>query len=364
MILLMLIAYPVQTRFGMYGLAITEFAILAMALGFAAITKQPFKQVFPFKKPTLTHFGGSSLIYGGAYMLVIATGNLQSYFFPASLEVNQFLSAFFRSETLLIALLIVAVMPGICEELLYRGFLQHSFGGVRPWVRVLTVGIMFGIFHFDIYRFTPTMILGLALSYIMLKTGNLWLPIFFHFIHNAFGVLGTFSLSETIETDASLSFSQMTGIVLFFTGISAILIFIGRNVLNNKKSKDITPSRRLLIYAVSSIIAFAGLITIGLSEMPTGAHVYHINMRAGVGSELWDIHRFDVEKDGEYSFDFKWENAYGSAEIKDFDGNIIYSQSGTDFSNNGKLFFKAGFYTFQYFFEPVREDASFYARIT
>jgi len=350
----------------MYGLLITELAILAMALGFAAITKQPFNQIFPFKKPTFRHFGGGLLIYGGAYLLVLSAGLIQMYFFPQSSEVNQFLSDFFRSETLFIALFVVAVMPGICEEFLYRGFLQSSFGGVKPWVRVLIIGVMFGIFHFDIYRFTPTMILGLAFSYIMLKTGNLWLPILFHFINNAYGILSIFLLSDIdVAADANLSFEYTIGNALLFSGIAAILIYIGWKILNNKKDKNISLSRRLLVYILSSLITLTGFVMLGLSETLSRPPIFETNMTAGIGSELTDIQSFEVERYGEYRFDFKWENAYGSAEIKDSHSNIVY-ESGVGENGlrvTGSLHLEKGTYTIEYIFRPVREDASFKAII-
>lgn len=78
-----------------------------------------------------------------------------------------------------------AVSPAICEELLFRGLLLQSL--IRkvstPWAIILT-GILFGLFHLDPYRLLGTTILGIIMSYVMIRAMSLLAPIFYHLVNN------------------------------------------------------------------------------------------------------------------------------------------------------------------------------------
>jgi len=88
---------------------------------------------------------------------------------------------------LLLNLLIVAGLAALSEELFFRGalqqFLQEKFrnGHAAVWLSAL----IFSMVHFQFYGFMPRLFLGALLGYLFLYTGNLWIPIIFHFINNA-----------------------------------------------------------------------------------------------------------------------------------------------------------------------------------
>lgn len=99
-------------------------------------------------------------------------------------------------------LFIVAILPAIGEELLFRGVLQqlikkmigNSHGAI--WI----TAILFSALHLQFYGFLPRMLLGLLFGYLVEWTGTLWLPIVAHFINNAAGVLIFFFTGEGLET--------------------------------------------------------------------------------------------------------------------------------------------------------------------
>ncbi|SFH10546.1 CPBP family intramembrane glutamic endopeptidase [Pedobacter insulae] len=90
----------------------------------------------------------------------------------------------------LITLFVIAVMPAICEEFLFRGALQRIF---LRWVRsphlaIWISAIIFSVIHFQFYGFFPRLFLGAAFGYIYFWTGSLWYTIFAHFLNNGFAV--------------------------------------------------------------------------------------------------------------------------------------------------------------------------------
>ena len=89
-----------------------------------------------------------------------------------------------------ITLTIIAVVPAICEEFLFRGALQRTFLRLikNPHVAIWISAIIFSTIHFQFYGFFPRLFLGAAFGYIYFWTGSLWYTIFAHFLNNGFAV--------------------------------------------------------------------------------------------------------------------------------------------------------------------------------
>lgn len=92
---------------------------------------------------------------------------------------------------LLVNLIIMAVVPAIGEELMFRGVLQGMFRELTGnlHMAVILSAILFSAFHMQFYGFVPRMVLGLVFGYLLIWTGNMWWPILGHFINNGAAVL-------------------------------------------------------------------------------------------------------------------------------------------------------------------------------
>jgi membrane protease YdiL (CAAX protease family) len=139
------------------------------------------------------------------------------------------------------AFFIIAVMPAICEEALHRGFILSSLASVKnKWIIVLSMGVIFGLFHLDLYRFLPTAVLGMALSYIMIETKNMVLPFFFHFINNALTTLAS-STTKSQPTLTEINSGMMLTALAAFLVIGAIIPFLllfGSRLIHCKEAVD------------------------------------------------------------------------------------------------------------------------------
>lgn len=81
--------------------------------------------------------------------------------------------------------LMIAIVPPIVEELLFRGTLQQLLQKqVGPHVAIILAGAFFSGIHMEFYGFLPRMMLGVMFGYLFLWSGSLWVPIFAHFLHN------------------------------------------------------------------------------------------------------------------------------------------------------------------------------------
>lgn len=107
------------------------------------------------------------------------------------------LTGLFMKDTLwssmVFNLLMMAVIPALGEELVFRGVLQRLLiKWFRPaWISILFTAIIFSAFHMQFYGFLPRLILGLILGYAFYATGRLWVPIVIHFINNGMVVVVT-----------------------------------------------------------------------------------------------------------------------------------------------------------------------------
>jgi membrane protease YdiL (CAAX protease family) len=92
---------------------------------------------------------------------------------------------------LFVNIVVMAVTPAFCEELLFRGVIQNQ---LEKWfknahVAVWVAAIIFSAIHFQFYGFFPRMILGAALGYLLVYGKSLWLPIVVHCVNNSLAVI-------------------------------------------------------------------------------------------------------------------------------------------------------------------------------
>ena len=92
---------------------------------------------------------------------------------------------------LLTNIFILAIIPAIAEEMIFRGILQQILcrifrsGHAAIWI----TAIFFSAIHLQFFGFLPRLLLGLCFGCIFFWTGNLWIPILAHFVNNVVPVL-------------------------------------------------------------------------------------------------------------------------------------------------------------------------------
>lgn len=280
MLLFLFVFAPLQYYLGMAGLLLTELGLLAVTLLAVRLTGQSFREVFPIYRPRFGQIMGTILMWGGCFLSVMLVTLVLMLFFPEGfLNVSSSMNAVFSSIPAFFAFLIVAVSPAICEEAMHRGFIMHTFRNIsRDWVVVLCIGLIFGLFHMDPYRFLPTALLGMGLAYIMRKSSNMLLPALFHFINNSISFLsGLGSSAETAESSLEMisdpSFVLIgLGSYLIIGCFAPVLLFTGSYLLRKSsgclpKYSDIRLALTIVgVISASVLMASAG-ITIILMNM-------------------------------------------------------------------------------------------------
>ena len=147
-------------------------------------------------------------------------------------------TAFLQMDTiwdLFYTILVIAVVPAIGEELLFRGYLQQKLGNwlSNPHTAILITAFLFSAIHFHFQGMIPRFALGVLLGYLFYWSNSLWLPILAHFVNNAQAVIFSFPLFK-IDSGAysMLSETKVDPMVALFSlaSVSLLLYILYQNI--------------------------------------------------------------------------------------------------------------------------------------
>ena len=155
-------------------------------------------------------------------------------------ELTKFLTTFRTVPQLAMAVLTIALMPALSEEVLFRGVLQRKF---IVWTGNIHAGIwlaaaLFSAIHLQFYGFVPRMLLGALFGYLYVWSGNLWVPILAHFVNNGFTILLIFLFNRrltSINIDSAQSVPLPVVLVGALVTVVALVFFKRMNTKRNVK---------------------------------------------------------------------------------------------------------------------------------
>jgi membrane protease YdiL (CAAX protease family) len=129
---------------------------------------------------------------------------------------------------LLINLLMLAIIPAVGEELIFRACLQKIFG---RWtgnyhLAIWITAILFSAIHFQFYGFLPRMLLGALFGYLLVWSGSLWLPILAHFLNNGIAVVTAYVFQQQGKSLDLMYESDPASQPVFIASIAALAVLI------------------------------------------------------------------------------------------------------------------------------------------
>jgi len=150
--------------------------------------------------------------------------------------------AFLQMDTiwdLFYTILVIAVVPAIGEELLFRGYLQQKLCNwlSNPHTAILITAFLFSAIHFHFQGMIPRFALGVLLGYLFYWSNSLWLPILAHFVNNAQAVIFSYPLFKVDSGAYSmLSETRVDPMIALFSLASVVLLlYILHQNINIKK---------------------------------------------------------------------------------------------------------------------------------
>jgi ABC-2 type transport system permease protein/sodium transport system permease protein len=133
-------------------------------------------------------------------------------------------------------LLAMAVMPAVCEELLFRGYLFAALRPERrPWFAILTAAVAFGAFHLVtptgilFAKLLPSTLLGIVLGWVRWRSGSVLPAMLLHACHN--GIVTLLLLYQGPLADAGVAVEEQSHLPLLWIAASAGAALIAAGLL-------------------------------------------------------------------------------------------------------------------------------------
>lgn len=123
-----------------------------------------------------------------AFVVGVGIAEFTAIFLPVPPQVMEAFGQFLLPEGMGVVQLVIllAVLPGITEEIAFRGLLLHGLRRrMGPVALCLVVGGIFGLFHVSLFRIFPTAYLGSLLALITILTGSIFPAMLWHALNNA-----------------------------------------------------------------------------------------------------------------------------------------------------------------------------------
>lgn len=144
---------------------------------------------------------------------------------------------------LLVNLLVIAVTPAICEELIFRGAVQRTIFRIKsnPHVAIWISAAIFSAIHFQFYGFLPRLLLGAAFGYVYYFTGSIWYAVFAHFLNNAYAVCVAYYLQMSNQSYTNAEDINMPWYGYVISAILTLALFVQiskKFKVKSEKSED------------------------------------------------------------------------------------------------------------------------------
>ncbi len=154
-------------------------------------------------------------------------------------ETTEKFTTFNSFWSFLLGFVVIAVLPGIGEEIMFRGVLQnslHKYSGNKH-IAVWVTGFLFAAIHMQFYGLVPRMMLGVLFGYLYVWSGNLWLPIISHITNNGIAVIMTYA-AQLEATDINIDDTESMPDWMSAAGlvVCLALLFVIRNYYLRSKS--------------------------------------------------------------------------------------------------------------------------------
>ncbi len=135
-------------------------------------------------------------------------------------------------KSLISNILLIAIVPAIGEELVFRGVLQPLFIKMsnNRNASIIFVAFLFAFIHFQFLDFLPRFILGIIYGVIFFRTNNIWLTVILHFFNNLLALLIAFYF---VNNNSEIPNESNGHIFILFVGLALTLWSI-RKLKQNK----------------------------------------------------------------------------------------------------------------------------------
>lgn len=147
----------------------------------------PYAETVRFKKLKLGDMA-FCILFGILIQPLLTLLNALSMVFSTN-GTSTFMLELSNQISVLPALLLMAVVPGVLEETVYRGVFYNEYSKINPWKAALLSGFLFGLMHGNINQFCYAAVMGIIFALLIEATGSILSTMLIHFWINASSVV-------------------------------------------------------------------------------------------------------------------------------------------------------------------------------
>lgn len=165
------------------------------------------------------------------------------------------------------AVILSAVLPGICEELLFRGLMLSAWEERGSLRAVTTVSLLFTLLHGNLLGIPSEFICGVLLACIVISSGSLFAGMVFHTVFNSTLLIASYWV-RTVETDAEAAYTGALSLLPFLLGallFGSILMFLMRRfralrLRDGRKTFGVPPCPERPVRMSELVVQISGII--------------------------------------------------------------------------------------------------------
>jgi len=136
--------------------------------------------------------------------------------------------------SLLLAIFLVAFIPAIIEELIFRGVILQGLRRFGVWPAILGSAALFSLLHASVVQLTYTFLFGIILAMVVIRTGSIISAMICHFVANASSlIISYFNTAQASELNIDITFAMLAILTAILTFM--IVFSIVKNMQNQDK---------------------------------------------------------------------------------------------------------------------------------
>ncbi len=163
------------------------------------LTSSPRKTLL-LKRPPFGSIAAAVVLAMCMHPLSFALKMGVEWLYPLPEQVAEQIKTLLEGTTLAELIVFAAVMPAICEELAFRGFILSGLRHMgHKWRAIIVSSIFFGFAHGVFQQSLVASLLGTMVAYMAVQTGSILPGMTFHLLHNSMLVLASKLTPEVVE---------------------------------------------------------------------------------------------------------------------------------------------------------------------
>lgn len=198
------------------NLIISQCILLIPALIYVLVMKIDIIKCIPYRKIKLSDAVSSLLIGYCLVPLVLLINVISSvfatnYLNSSTTEISQY--------PFIIQLLLMAFLPTIAEEFVFRGLFYHSYRKNGILGAAILSGVVFGAIHLNINQFCYACVMGMVFALMVEITGSMFSSMLAHFAVNSYSIImlklvSMSGISVQTEQASQQIMSQYSGVII------------------------------------------------------------------------------------------------------------------------------------------------------